>query len=62
MPSRIVREGINSSRAVSSLSEEAQLFYRTLMLVVDDYGRFEIDLDVIRASCFPRQLLSLIHI
>jgi hypothetical protein len=56
MPSRIVREGINSSRAVSSLSEEAQLFYRTLMLVVDDYGRFEIDLDVIRASCFPRQL------
>ena len=56
MPSRIVREGINSSRAVSSLSEEAQLFYRTLMLVVDDYGRFEVDLDVIRASCFPRQL------
>jgi hypothetical protein len=56
MPSRIVREGINSSRAVSSLPEEAQLFYRTLMLVVDDYGRFEVDLDVIRASCFPRQL------
>jgi hypothetical protein len=56
MPSRIVREGINSSRAVSSLSEEAQLFYRTLMLIVDDYGRFEVDLDVIRATCFPRQL------
>jgi hypothetical protein len=56
MPSRIVREGINSSRAVSDLSEPSQLFYRTLLLVVDDFGRFEKDLDVIRAICFPRQL------
>ena len=38
------------------MSEEAQLFYRTLMLAVDDYGRLEVDVDVIRAICFPRQL------
>lgn len=56
MPRRLLREGILESRAVNSLSESAEILYRRLMSVVDDYGRFEADIDIIRARCFPLQL------
>lgn len=56
MPNRVVREGILDSRPVNSLSEEAELFYRRLMSIVDDYGRFTADPELIRARCFPLQL------
>ena len=56
MPNRLLRDGILSSRPVNSLSEPAELLYRRLMSVVDDYGRFEADPDLIRARCFPLQL------
>ena len=55
MPTRLVRDGILDSKAVNSLSEEAELFYRRVMSIVDDYGRFEADADLIRARAFPRQ-------
>lgn len=55
MPTRILREGILDSLLVNSLSESAELLYRRLMSIVDDYGRFEADVDLIRARCFPRQ-------
>jgi hypothetical protein len=53
MPNRILREGINSSDRVDKLSEQAELFYRRLMSVVDDYGRFSGDTRVIRSSAYP---------
>lgn len=53
MPNRILREGILTSRLVSELSEPAQLLYYKLMSAVDDYGRYDADLDLIRARCFP---------
>lgn len=56
MPNRIIRDGILDSKAVNSLSEPAEIFYRRLMSVVDDYGRFEADPDLLRVKCFPRQL------
>ena len=56
MPNRILREGINSSRAVAALSDQAEVLYRRLISVVDDYGRSERDIDLIRAKCFPLQL------
>ena len=40
MPNRILRDGILMSPRVNVLSSEAELFYRRLMSVVDDYGRF----------------------
>ena len=58
MPNRILREGINRSRTVSKLSEEAELFYRRLMSVVDDYGRCENDPEVLLLSCFPFRLAT----
>lgn len=53
MPSRIVREGINSSARVNRLSFGAELLYRRLMSVADDYGRFYASPVTIRASCWP---------
>ncbi len=40
MPNRVIREGILNSQRVNKLTEPAELFYRRLMSVVDDFGRF----------------------
>ena len=56
MPTRIIREGINDSRAINSLSEQSELFYRRLILIVDDYGRYEADPILLRAECFKRRI------
>lgn len=56
MPARMLREGILDSKAVCNLSDSGQIFYRCLMSIVDDYGRFEVDLDLIRTKCFWRQI------
>lgn len=56
VPNRILRDGIISSERVNALSIEAELFYRRLMSVVDDYGRFEAHPEILRARCYPLQL------
>jgi hypothetical protein len=53
MPTRIVREGILTSENVNALSERAEVFYRRLMSVADDYGRFFAHPSICRAHCFP---------
>ncbi len=53
MPSRIVREGIISSPRVNRLTFGAELLYRRLMSVADDYGRFHASPVTIRAACWP---------
>ena len=56
MPNRILREGILTSERVASLSWQAEVFYRRLMSVVDDYGRYFAKPMALRAACFPMQL------
>lgn len=58
MPTRVLRDGILTSERVNSLSPNAELFYRRLMSVVDDYGRFSANLTLLRASCYPLKLDS----
>lgn len=53
MPNRVLRESILDSEAVNSLSPEAELFYRRLMSVVDDFGRFDGRTQVLRSRCYP---------
>lgn len=53
MPTRIVREGINSSERVNALTERAELFYRKLMNVLDDHGRFFSNPVSILGACYP---------
>lgn len=53
MPNRIVRDGILTSEAVSSLSWAEEVLYRRLMSVADDHGRFHASPKLIRAACYP---------
>jgi hypothetical protein len=58
MPTRMIRDGILTSERINALTERAELFYRRLMSVVDDYGRFSANLTLLRASCYPLKLDS----
>lgn len=56
MPNRILRDGILKSESINSLSAQAELFYRRLMSVVDDYGCYEARINVLRLDCFGLQI------
>lgn len=53
MPNRILREGILTSERFESLGWAEEVFYRRLMSVVDDFGRYYAKPALIRASCYP---------
>lgn len=53
MPNRYVREGILSSHRVNALSLGAEVFYRRLMSVADDHGRYHGSVVTLRGACFP---------
>lgn len=56
MPSRILREGILTSKKILSLGWAEEVFYRRLHSVVDDFGRYFADHGLLRSACYPRQL------
>lgn len=53
MPNRILREGILTSESVNSLNWQEEVFYRRLMSVVDDFGRYYASPKLLRAACYP---------
>jgi len=56
MPNRYVREAAIKSKAVNSLSWHGEVFWRRLLNLVDDFGRYYADPELLRADVFPRQL------
>lgn len=56
MPNRVLRDGILTSERVASLGWEEEVFYRRIMSVVDDFGRFHANSKLLRAACYPLQL------
>jgi hypothetical protein len=56
MPNRIIREGILTSPRMARLGWADEVFYRRLMSVVDDFGRYYADEGLLRAHLYPRQL------
>lgn len=56
MPTRIIREGIITSEAVNRLSHGAENFYRRLMSIADDYGRYFAHPALLRSACYPLQV------
>ncbi len=59
MPNRIIRESILTSRAVDKLTADEEVFYRRLMSVVDDYGRYHGDPRLLLAATFPLRVASI---
>lgn len=55
MPNRIIRDAILSSEAVASLGWPEEVFYRRLHSIVDDYGRYEANPQLLRSRCYPLQ-------
>lgn len=58
MPNRYLREGILTSEPVNRLNDAEEVFYRRLMSVVDDFGRFDARPAVLRAACYPLKLAN----
>lgn len=56
MPDRIVRQAILTSERVNKLSWPAEVFYRRLMSIADDYGRSEARPNILRAYLYPAKL------
>jgi hypothetical protein len=56
MPDRIVRAKILTSDAVNILSWPAEVFYRRLMSIVDDYGRYDARPAILRGALYPLKL------
>lgn len=54
MPNRVIKNGIWHSKKLAKCSIEAQLHYPRLYLLIDDWGCFEIDLDVIKGTVYPK--------
>lgn len=53
MPKRLIRDGFLDSERINRLSIHAECFFVRLMLVADDYGRFDGRSQVIRSRAFP---------
>jgi hypothetical protein len=56
MPNRILREGILTSERIARLGWAEEVFYRRLMSVVDDFGRYYATPMLLRAACYPLHL------
>jgi hypothetical protein len=53
MPDRLVREKILDSDRVNRLSFGAEVFYRRLMSIADDFGRYEARIPALRGNLYP---------
>jgi len=56
VPNRILKDTINESKGLSECSLVAQDFYKRLITYADDYGRFDADVEIMRARLYPREL------
>ena len=53
MPQRLLRPGIRQSKRWNRVSYLEQSLYVRLLTLVDDYGRYEADPELIRSEAFP---------
>ena len=53
MPNRIIREGFLDAEAIARAGEPAEVLFTRLLLVADDFGRFDGRLTVICRRCWP---------
>lgn len=54
MPNRIIKESALDSEDLAQLSNGAERLFWRLILVADDFGRFDGAPQVVKARCFPR--------
>ncbi len=55
MPTRVVRGEILTSKSLARVSIGAELLFRNLIALADDYGRYDGDPEIIAAHAYPRR-------
>lgn len=55
MPNRIIKESIRTSKTVNSLSDFQFRLWVHLITFVDDYGRGNADIELVKSLVFPRR-------
>jgi hypothetical protein len=60
MPNRILKESFNESAGLASTPPFAQDLFRRLITYADDYGRFNSDLEILRARLYPKEIDSVL--
>jgi hypothetical protein len=53
VPNRWLRDSILASRTLADLSDFAERLFFRLLVVADDFGRFNSDPAIVRSVCFP---------
>ena len=53
MPNRILKESLTRSESINKLSYFAEVLFYRLIVVADDFGRFDGRAAVIKGTCFP---------
>ena len=53
MPQRFLKPGFRTSQRLSRCPMQARLMFANLISLVDDWGRYEGDLSLLRRECFP---------
>lgn len=53
MPNRILKESLTRSESINKLSWFAEVLFYRLIVVADDFGRFDGRAAVIKGTCFP---------
>lgn len=56
MPNRILREGIITSERIDMLDPEEEVFYRRLMSLVDDFGRYTANATLLVSAAYPLRI------
>lgn len=53
MPQRLLRPGLRTSKRYNRCPWFVQSFYSRLIMLVDDHGRYEADVELLRSEAFP---------
>ena len=53
MPNRVIREGFLDDEKINALTDEEQMLFIRLTLVVDDFGCWSARPEMVRSRCYP---------
>src|SRR3990172_6898738 len=56
MPNRVIRDSALASKKLATVSAEAERLFWRLLMVADDFGRFQAEPSILLARCFPLQV------
>lgn len=58
MPNRIIRDGICTSESINALTPEQEVLFYRLLVICDDFGRFDGRIPIVKAAAFPLRDVS----